>query len=72
MPRKGFISITETSWQALEPKLPKCSGIVVERTQEHHVGAKVYRIIFFTYQVLQDVWQLTGFGALGKVEQHHD
>lgn len=61
--RKGFISITETSWQALEPNLPSCGGITVQRTQAHQVGAKLYRIIYFTYQVLQDVYQLAGFGA---------
>jgi hypothetical protein len=69
MPRKGFISITETAWQALEPHLPTCAGITVERTLAHQVGAKLYRIIYFTYRVLQDVYQLGYFGALGKAEQ---
>ena len=67
--RKGFISITEASWQALAPNLPTCAGITVERTLEHRVGAKLYRIVYFTYQVLQDVYQLGYFGALGKAEQ---
>jgi hypothetical protein len=67
--RKGFISITESSWQTLEPNLPSCNGITVERTLEHQVGTKLYRIIYFTYQVLQDVYQLGYFGALGKAEK---
>lgn len=67
--RKGFISISETEWQALEPNLPYCSGISVQRTTEHVIGTKLYRIIYFTYQVLQDVYQMGGFGALAKVAE---
>jgi hypothetical protein len=56
--RKGFISIPEASWQALEASLP-CEGIQVERTLAHQVGAKLYRIICFSYQ-------LGGFSALAQ------
>lgn len=66
--RKGFISITEVSWQALEPNLPSCAGITVQRTTEKVIGARLYRIIYFTYQVLADVHQLGYFGALAKAE----
>jgi hypothetical protein len=67
--RKGFISISEASWQALEPNLPQCSGITVQRTTPHVSGDKLYRIIYFTYQVLQDVFQMGGFGALSKTAE---
>jgi hypothetical protein len=68
MQRKGFISIPETSWPALEASLPTCLGVKVERTLGHQVGAKLYRIICFSYQ-------LGGFAALAeavKGGQHHD
>jgi hypothetical protein len=65
---KGFISISEASWLAMGETLPSCAGLTVERTLTQQIGAKLYRVICFTYQ-------LGGFSALAeavKGAQHHD